>query len=231
MTSSRFTARRVAAALAVATLAGVGTGWVVHSTAARSTALPPADLATAPSAPSAAAAPSPSDGGAAASVRGAAAAEQTNGKDALPIPSHLTIRRLGISMRVIPRGVSADGQMAIPADPDTAGWYEYGPKPGAPRGTPVLAAHIDADGYGIGPFARLVDLRRGDLVDVTAGRTKLIYRVQTVVAMAKTEVDVSALFATSGAPRLHLVTCGGAYDYSKHHYRDNVVVTALPVST
>ncbi|GAB3492948.1 hypothetical protein GCM10027572_19670 [Flexivirga lutea] len=231
MPSSRFTVRRVAAAVAVATLAGAGSGWVVHATAARSTALPPAALASAPSASGAAAAPSPSDGGAAAAQTSAAAAEQSNGEDELPAPSHLTIRRLGISMRVIPRGVSKDGQMAIPADPDTVGWYEYGPKPGAPQGTPVLAAHIDADGYGLGPFARLVNLRRGDRVDVTAGRTKLSYRVQTVTAIAKPDVDLPNLFATTGSPQLHLVTCGGSYDYSTHHYRDNIVVTAVPLAS
>jgi len=36
-------------------------------------------------------------------------------------------------------------------------------------------------------------------------------------------------FARSGPPRLRLITCGGSYDRATHHYRSNVVVTAVPI--
>lgn len=32
-----------------------------------------------------------------------------------------------------------------------------------------------------------------------------------------------------GSPRLTLITCGGPFDAEARHYRDNIVVTAVPV--
>jgi hypothetical protein len=40
-----------------------------------------------------------------------------------------------------------------------------------------------------------------------------------------------ALFASGGARRLVLVTCGGAFDAATHQYADNVLVTAVPAQT
>jgi len=37
-----------------------------------------------------------------------------------------------------------------------------------------------------------------------------------------------SLFATTGPPRLALVTCGGSFDPATGHYRDNVIVWAKP---
>jgi hypothetical protein len=38
-------------------------------------------------------------------------------------------------------------------------------------------------------------------------------------------------FARDGAVRLTLITCGGPFDQDTRHYRDNVVVTAVPESS
>ena len=44
----------------------------------------------------------------------------------------------------------------------------------------------------------------------------------------KPELPRDEVFARTGAPTLTLVTCGGQFDSSTHHYLSNVVVTALP---
>jgi hypothetical protein len=36
------------------------------------------------------------------------------------------------------------------------------------------------------------------------------------------------IFSRNGKPRLVIVTCGGPFDQAIRHYRDNVVVTAVP---
>ena len=38
----------------------------------------------------------------------------------------------------------------------------------------------------------------------------------------------SDIYSLRGQPRLVLVTCGGPFDEASGHYRDNVVLTALP---
>ena len=44
----------------------------------------------------------------------------------------------------------------------------------------------------------------------------------------KPELPRAEVFARTGAPTLTLVTCGGQFDSSTHHYLSNVVVTAAP---
>ena len=44
----------------------------------------------------------------------------------------------------------------------------------------------------------------------------------------KTTIPLDRYFARDGAPRLTLITCGGPFDRTTGHYRDNVVVTAVP---
>ena len=58
------------------------------------------------------------------------------------------------------------------------------------------------------------------------GRT-FAYRVISVQTMPKQNLP-TGIFSRNGGPRLVLVTCGGPFDASVRHYRDNVVVTAVP---
>ena len=69
----------------------------------------------------------------------------------------------------------------------------------------------------------------GDRITVTsrsgAART---YRVVSVRTMPKPQLPPD-IYSTRGRPRLALVTCGGPFLEAAGHYRDNVVVIAVPV--
>jgi Sortase domain len=228
--------RRVAAAAAAALLGGAGTAW---ATSPQTSANPPLNR---PHAPSAQAARAPSDGPDRTLLQteeppeaspvsrpdrspGVAAREV-----AIPQPpTTLVIARIGVRMAVLPVGVASDGQMALPPDPAEIGWYRYGPRPGERAGATVLAAHIDSAEYGIGPLARLGELRLGDVITVTSGGTSRRYGVGSTRKLTKSSLDLPSIFARTGPPRLHLVTCGGDYDRQKQHYEQNVVVLASPV--
>jgi LPXTG-site transpeptidase (sortase) family protein len=133
-----------------------------------------------------------------------------------------------ISGPVVPTGVDADtGELALPAEAKVVAWYQYGPAPGA-EGSAVLAGHVDWHGVP-GIFFRLRELQPGDGVVVTmSDGTVQSWKVVDVTLVAKPELPVSEVFSRTGPPTLTLVTCGGSFDYSTHHYRSNVVVTAVP---
>ncbi len=150
-------------------------------------------------------------------------------QDAAAAPARIAVARLGIDMPVEPRGVLPDGQMALPAAPEVAGWYEFGSAPDDAAGATVLAAHVDSK-TGIGPFVRLGQAKAGDEVDVWVGTQRHAYRVTTVVRVEKAQLDGGGLFAVTGPPVLHLVTCTGAY-VPGSGYTDNLVVIAAPVVT
>lgn len=185
-------------------------------------------------------APSASAGGEVGAVRAPALLGEVEVRDASPEsleqlrsepPQSLQIDALGLDMTVADVGLAEDGSMEIPASAAVAGWYRFGPAPGAPSGNAVLAAHVDDPEIGLGPFARLKDLGEGDDVTVTtAAGDPLSFTVTRVERTSKREVDMSLVFSRDGDPQLVLVTCGGRFDWDTGHYEDNVVVYATPIT-
>jgi len=232
--------RGVAAALAAALLAGVGVAWLTRApdtalpaasgAGVTSTAAPAAGAPTTPAPqPGSPGSPARTDDSAGPSRPGARPATQQAGPTAAA-PDRLTIRRLGIDMRVVPVGVARDGEMALPETPAQVGWYRYGPRPGDDAGSTVLAAHLDMPGYGIGPIAAVEELRRGDVITVRSGQVSKRYAVTSVAHVRKTTLDLPALFARDGPALLHVLTCGGNFDREQRRYDENVVVTAEPLA-
>jgi hypothetical protein len=66
-------------------------------------------------------------------------------------------------------------------------------------------------------------------VQVTvAGGGTATYRVVSVRSYPKTALPTN-VWSLRGPRRLVLVTCGGPFDEAAGHYRDNIVLTAVPV--
>ncbi len=145
------------------------------------------------------------------------------------IPTRLTVPALSARLSVEPTGVDGQGFMALPGSPSVAGWYRHGPAPGSQAGATVIAAHVDTRREGPGPLARLDRLRAGDTIEVTTDAGHVHYRVVEVIRQSKAQLDLDALFSRDGPERLHLVTCGGAFDARTRHYEDNVVAVATRV--
>ncbi|MEV0427202.1 class F sortase [Micromonospora sp. NPDC050495] len=145
-------------------------------------------------------------------------------------PTKLRVPAIGVTATVNPVGVSArTGEFDVPPSVDQVGWYRYGPGLEASTGSVVIAGHVDSAEQGKGAFFRLRDLDRSDLLTVTGadGRERR-YRVVAREEYAKTRIPLDRYFARDGRPRLTLITCGGPFDPKTRHYRDNIVVTAVP---
>jgi Sortase domain len=145
-----------------------------------------------------------------------------------PAPRALTVEGTTINMAVVQVGVSPDGAMEIPEPFNEAGWYRFGPAPGAAAGTAVVAAHVDTTSDSA-PFSQLKSLRPGTLVTVRRdGAPPVTFRVTGVELMAKDAFDGASIFRRDGPPQLKLVTCGGRWLDEQQDYGDNVIVTAVP---
>ena len=130
---------------------------------------------------------------------------------------------------VDPVGVVGDGVMALPRDGRQVGWYRFGAAPGDAEGSAVLAGHVDTLDSGRGALADTRRLEVGDRLQVVrADGSTVDYAVTARVRVGKDALPVDELFVRDGAPRLVLITCGGAWDPDVRHYADNVVVTAEP---
>ncbi|GIG36710.1 class F sortase [Cellulomonas pakistanensis] len=209
--------------LAAAGVAGLLTG------SARQDAV---EVVSSPPTPSAT--PSPTDPPPAAAAPAVPVAPATPPPAAAPSPTapvRVAIAGRDVEVPVDPVGVAPDGQMEIPPLAERGGWYRFGADPGDDAGTTVVAAHVDSIASGgAGPFARLVDVRPGDSVEVTlADGSTRAYAVDAVTRFPKDEARWPDVFTRDGPPRLALVTCGGEFDRASRHYVDNVLVTATPV--
>ena len=150
---------------------------------------------------------------------------------AVVAPVRIRLDRLGIDMRVTAEGLDARGAMALPANAAEAGWYRYSPGLAAQKGATVIAAHIDSRHDGIGPFSRLKNATAGDTITVYGSDgSEVAYTVTQLRQVGKIDAPMADVFDTSGAPRLSVVTCGGAFNSQTGHYLDNVIVTATAVA-
>jgi Sortase domain len=144
-----------------------------------------------------------------------------------PAPVRLEYAAIGAVLPVVPTGVTDEGQMEIPQDAATAGWYRFGPAPADGEGNTVIAAHAGSVQTPEGPLYGLRQARPGDVVSVedASGRHHA-YRVTAVERLGKDGLDFTPYFARSGPERLVLVTCGGQWLPERQSYADNIIVVA-----
>ena len=147
-----------------------------------------------------------------------------------PFRPSLLVLPGGVRAPVVDVGLHPDGSLAIPDDPATVGRWDGGALAGDAFGGVVLAGHVDSARYGLGVMARLKALRTGDGVELRAADRVLRYRVTARRSVPQAELGgATDAFRQDVAPRLVLITCGGAFDPARHRYQDNLLVYADPV--
>jgi hypothetical protein len=142
-------------------------------------------------------------------------------------PTGVTVAALHVTAPVDPVGVSADSALLVPDDPAHLGWWIGSALPGSPRGTVLIAGHVDTAADGPGALFRLEKLPMGALIGVRAGDRVLTYRAVARRSYGKRRLPPD-LFDPGSAPRLVLITCGG--DFRHGSYTDNVVLYAVPTT-
>jgi hypothetical protein len=150
------------------------------------------------------------------------------GREAPALPASEPVRiaaeRIGLAAPVEAVGTAKDGSVALPADPDRAGWYTGSPTPGE-RGNAILAAHLDSTS-GPAAFYGLGALRQGDRITVERedGRDAR-FTVTAMYVYAKDSMPSETVYGPTPHPQLTLITCAD-WDEAAKEYRANLVITA-----
>ena len=93
-------------------------------------------------------------------------------------------------------------------------------------GAAVIAGHVDSTS-GPAVFYGLRDLSEGDEVTVSGEDGEdLIFVVRRTEQYPKDQFPTTDVYGETTEPELRLITCGGDFDDSTGHYRDNIVVYA-----
>ncbi|PWJ02913.1 class F sortase [Streptomyces sp. NWU49] len=155
--------------------------------------------------------------------------ERENASGPAPEPTALRIPRVSLDARLQDVGVKDDGTAEVPDSVGQAGWYRYGPAPGAPAGSAVLIGHVDDRTGDLGAFAKLYEVRKGDDATVAReGAPPVRYKVTAREVVDKDRLP-DEVFRRHGRPVLTLVTCAPPYDRERGGYQRNLLVYAVPV--
>jgi len=138
-------------------------------------------------------------------------------------PTRLSIPAIKVNERLHGVGLKPDGAMQTP-DFGDAGWYDLGPRPGAP-GPAILVAHVHGPS-GDDVFARLLDLEPGNTVTVKRTDGSSTFVVEAVERAPKDALPYERIWSDTDAPVLRLITCGGKPDPATRTYPDNTIVYA-----
>jgi sortase (surface protein transpeptidase) len=143
-------------------------------------------------------------------------------------PVRVRIPAIAVNSRLQRLGLNDDGTIEIPTEWDVAGWFAEGAKPGQP-GPAVILGHVDSKA-GPAVFYRVRELRSGDeiFVDQRGGDT-VEFVVKKLEQTDKNRFPTEDVYLPTLKPMLSLVTCGGTFDGSAGHYRDNIIVFASRV--
>jgi hypothetical protein len=149
-------------------------------------------------------------------------------------PVAVTIPALDVTSTLTDLGLDVDGAMEVPPvdEPQQAGWYQLGVRPGQP-GPAVVAGHVSgrpdgADRSVPGVFADLHELAPGDevLIDRADGST-VVFEVTAVETHDKDAFPTEAVYGDVAVPVLRVITCGG--ELTDGSYRSNVIAFAVQV--
>lgn len=152
----------------------------------------------------------------------------TVGSALLPAPTarpvEILIPALDVHRAVEKVGVDQFGVLNLPVNAWNAGWFEYGPVPGAP-GDAVIEGH---SGYPGKPliFGMLYKLRPGDkIIVVLADRSRRLFTVVSMTTVPSGSAP-PGLADPYGPPRLTLLTCTGHFDKNIYSYTSRLVLEA-----
>lgn len=121
------------------------------------------------------------------------------------------------------------GRLRSPQEWQSAGWFAEGTPPGE-IGPAVIAGHVDSP-TGPAVFARLAELRPGDLVTVErADGSTVDFRVDRTEVVPQAAFPTAEVYGPTPDAQLRLITCDGPYLRSSGGYQDNRVVWASAVT-
>jgi hypothetical protein len=140
-------------------------------------------------------------------------------------PVTVEVARIGVSTPLIELGLDAEGRLEVPVEPDVAGWWAGGPRPGD-DGPAVLVGHVDSRA-GPAVFHRLHALVAGDHIEVARDDgSRVTFLVDRIERWPKDAFPTDDVYRRSHGAELRLITCGGGFDRDALRYLDNIIVFA-----
>ena len=144
----------------------------------------------------------------------------------------LSVPSAGVDAAPLVRVGTRHGQVAVPRDARSVGWWRGSRPPDARSGSTLLVGHVADAHHRHGALWRLREVRKGDRIRVVwRGRTTW-WRVSRISYTPRTRDLPARIWRRSGRRTLNVVTCAHRVVFANgyYHYRDNLTVTAVPAA-
>lgn len=139
-------------------------------------------------------------------------------------PTAITIPAIDVKADIIEVGKVENGQMEVPADDETVGWYNLGYKPGE-YGNAVLAGHVD-NKQGPAIFFYLKELNKGDHIILYNEKGEAFtFEVTQITSYQTDNAPIGEIFGYSDQKQLNLITCTGTFNRETGDHEKRLVVT------
>ncbi|MET8869179.1 class F sortase [Nonomuraea sp. NPDC004580] len=148
-------------------------------------------------------------------------------KTAQARPTRIKIPKIKVNAPIGAVTVSKKGVLGTPplSKPNTTGWYKHSPVPGE-TGPAIINGHVTTRS-GPAVFDRLRELAKGDHIYVYRSDGKVTrFTVSGIEQAGKNAFPTKRVYGNTSNAQLRLITCGGVYNKTTHHYTDNIVVYA-----
>lgn len=139
------------------------------------------------------------------------------------LPKEVRIPSIGVDASIQSVGTEPNGDMSVPADAKSVGWFKGGPRPGE-DGNSVIAGHLDTI-ESTAVFWNLRKLKAGDYIYVTDENAKeLEFKINRIESYPVDSAPLDRIFGASDGSHLNLITCDGTWNPQKHAYNKRLVV-------
>lgn len=150
-------------------------------------------------------------------------------------PRYLTVTKLGIEKaRILPMGITTDGNLDTPNNIYDVGWFEASGKPGQGK-TMIIDGH-NGGPYALGVFKDLPTLLNGDIIEVERGDGKVFqYKVVESKAVPLEDSDAYMAVASAspeiGRESVTLISCTGEWSEQRQTFLSRQFVRAVLVDS
>ncbi len=139
-------------------------------------------------------------------------------------PNRLLIQVLGIDAPIEQVGLTMEGAMDTPQNPEDAAWFRDGILPGQ-IGTAAIDGHLDWIHGEPALFTHLSALHKGDYIQVRDENGHVTtFVVTSLHTYNKSESTMGVFSSNDGISHLNLITCEGTWNAKLQTYTDRLVV-------
>jgi sortase (surface protein transpeptidase) len=147
------------------------------------------------------------------------------------LPTRIKIPRLKLDVPFSqPLELNPDGEVDVPKDYVSVGYYKNGPTPGE-LGPAVVLGHVDSY-QGPAVFFSLGQLKMSDEITIErADGSVAIFSVTEMERNEQSNFPTQKVYGNLNYAGLRLITCTGLYSHEKLRYSHNLIVYAKLTAT